>query len=378
MTSPLRYLPAVLLLAAAAACAKPAPPTKQPVAVTVTRSTKGDAPYLIEANGIAEPMQTVAIQSQVAGVLMRTTFREGDEVKAGQLLFEIDPRPYVAALRQAEAQLARDVAQAENARRDADRFATLVQKDYVTKSQADQATANAAALAAAVDAGRANVAAAKFNADNASIRSPVSGKTGSLLVRDGNLVSPGSREPLVVINQIHPILVRFSVNERDFPLVQQYAAAHPLRVRVLGADPRVPTVEGTLSFVDNGVDTTTGTVTLKARFPNDDRKLWPGQFVRVQLELFTQPNAVLVPSQSVMTSQNGTFVFVIDEKQEAVMRPVTVARILGEQSLIEKGLESGERIVVEGTAKLAPGSKVDIKGEAAPAPVAAARGGVTP
>ncbi len=369
-----------LSLFALGACSKPSAPVKAPVAVTVTTSTKGDVPYLVDANGVAEPMQTVAIQSQVAGVLMRSHFREGDEVQAGQILFEIDPRPYEAALAQAQAQLARDIAQAENARRDADRYATLVQKDYVTKSQADQATANAAALAAAVEASKANVAAAKFNADNAIIRAPVAGKTGSLLVRDGNLVSPSAREPLVVINQIHPILVRFSVNERDFPLVQQYATGHTLKVRVVGGVPNTQPAEGTLSFVDNGVDTTTGTITLKARFPNDDRKLWPGQFVRVQLELFTQPNAVMVPSLAVMTSQNGTFVFIIDDKKEAVMRPVTVARTLGEQSLIEKGLEGGERIVVDETAKLAPGSKVDIKGEAAPAtqPLASTRPGATP
>jgi multidrug efflux system membrane fusion protein len=374
------YLSVVLSLFVLGACSKPAAPVKAPVAVTVTTSTKGDVPYIVDANGVAEPMQTVAVQSQVSGVLMRTLFREGDEVKAGQLLFEIDPRPYQAALAQAQAQLARDIATAENARRDAERFATLVQKDYVTKSQADQASANAAALAAAVEAGKANVAAAKFNADNAFIRAPVAGKTGALLVRNGNLVSPGAREPLVVINQIHPILVRFSVSERDFPLVQQYATGHTLKVRVVGGVPNATPGEGTLSFVDNGVDTTTGTITLKARFANDDRTLWPGQFVRVQLELFTQPNAVMVPSMSVMTSQNGTFVFIVDDKKEAVMRPVTVARTLGEQSLISKGLDGGERIVVDGTAKLAPGSKVDIKGEATPPvqPPATTKAGVTP
>lgn len=368
----------IVTLFAAAACAKPSAPAKLPVAVTVATTTKGDAPYLIEANGVAEPMQTAAVQSQVSGVLQRVMFREGDEVREGQLLFEIDPRPYEAALHQAEAQLARDMAQAENAKRDADRFASLVQKDYVTKSQADQATANAAALAAAVEAGRALVAAARFNRDNASIRAPVSGKTGALLVREGNLVQPGARAPLVVINQIHPILVRFSVNERDFPLLQQYASGHSLKARVVGGLPNARIPEGSLSFVDNGVDTTTGTIALKARFPNDDRKLWPGQFVRIQLELFTQPNAVMVPSQAVLTSQNGTFVFVVDDKKTAVMRPVTVSRTLGEQSLIEKGLEGGERVVIDGTAKLAPGSKVDIKGEAAPEPVAASRSGVTP
>jgi multidrug efflux system membrane fusion protein len=313
----------------------------------------------------------------VGGVLVRTHFQEGDEVRAGQLLFEIDPRPYAAALRQAEAELARDVAQAENARRDAARFARLVEKDYVTRSQADQATATATAFEAAVEAGRANVASAKFNLDNATIRAPVSGKTGSLLVREGNLVTPGVRTPLVVINQLRPILVRFAVNERDFPLVQRYAAGRSLKVRIV-PDPGAAALpaEGALSFVDNGVDTTTGMVTLKARFPNDDRALWPGQFVRVQLELFNQGDAVLVPTQAVLTGQEGTFVFLVDEKQEAVMRPVTAGRAVGDHTLIEKGLEGGERVVVDGTAKLAPGSRVDVKSQVAP--VAAGRGGVTP
>lgn len=372
-----RHVTRILAALLAAGCAKPAPPPKPPVAVTVATSGRGDAPYLVEANGIAEPAQTAAVQSQVGGVLVRTHFQEGDEVRAGQLLFEIDPRPYAAALRQAEAELARDVAQAENARRDAARFARLVEKDYVTRSQADQATATATAFEAAVEAGRANVASAKFNLDNATIRAPVSGKTGSLLVREGNLVTPGVRTPLVVINQLRPILVRFAVNERDFPLVQRYAAGRSLKVRIV-PDPAVAALpaEGALSFVDNGVDTTTGMVTLKARFPNDDRALWPGQFVRVQLELFNQGDAVLVPTQAVLTGQEGTFVFLVDEKQEAVMRPVTAGRAVGDRTLIEKGLEGGERVVVDGTAKLAPGTRVDVKSQVAP--VAAGRAGVTP
>ena len=371
-----RLAPALLGGLVLAACAKPSPPSRAAVAVTVATSARGDAPYVVEANGIAEPAQTAAVQSQVAGVLVRTHFQEGDEVRAGQLLFEIDPRPYAAALRQAEAELARDVAQAQNARRDAERFAKLVEKDYVTRSQADQATANATAFEAAVEAGRANVAAARFNLDNATIRAPVTGKTGSLLVREGNLVTPGVRTPLVVINQLRPILVRFAVNERDFPVVQQYARGRPLRVRIAPSPGLTIAAEGTLSFVDNGVDTTTGTVTLKARFPNDDGRLWPGQFVRVQLELFNQPDAVLVPTQAVLTGQEGTFVFLVDEKEEAVMRPVTVGRTIGDRTLIEKGLDGGERVVVDGTAKLAPGSKVDVKTPAAP--VAAGRPAVTP
>jgi membrane fusion protein, multidrug efflux system len=314
----------VVLMLAAAACAKPAVPPKAPVAVTVASSTQGEAPYVVAANGVVEPLQSVAIQSQVGGVLTQVHFKEGDEVREGQVLFSIDSRPYDAALRQAQAVLARDVAQAENAHRDAERYAALAAKDYVTRSQADQATANATALAALVDADRATVSAQRFNLDNATIRSPITGKTGSLLVRAGNLVRPGAAPPLVVINQIRPILVRFAVPDREFPQVQRYAAGKTLPARAIHSNGDGSAVAGTLSFVDNGVDSTTGTVLLKARFDNSDRQLWPGQFVRVELQLFSDPAAVLVPSQAVQTSQTGTFVFTIDDNGKAVMRTVTV------------------------------------------------------
>ena len=355
-----------VFLLAAVACSKPAAPTKPPVAVSVATSARGEAPYLVTANGLVEPMQSVSVQSQVGGVLLRVHFREGDEVQVGQLLFTIDPRPYEAALRQAEAVLARDQAQAENARRDSSRFAALVQKDYVTRAQADQAAANATALAAVVEADRAAVSNAKFNLDNATIRAPIAGQTGALLVREGNLVRPGAAPPLVVINQIRPILVRFSVPEREFPQVQRYASKGELPVRVRyapnEAKPEAP-VAGTLSFLDNEVDTTTGTVTLKGRFANEDRRLWPGEFVRVELELFTESGAVLVPSQAVQTGQDGAFVFVVDGEKKAVMKPVTPGRQVGDYTVIERGLDAGERIVTDGQGKLAPGSKVDIKDE---------------
>ncbi len=384
-----RTVPIALLLGAAA-CAKPAAPPKAPVAVTVASSTQGEAPYIVAANGVVEPLQSVAIQSQVGGVLTRVHFKEGDEVREGQVLFSIDSRPYDAALRQAQAMLARDVAQAENAKRDAERFAALVAKDYVTRSQADQATANAAALAAVVDADRATVSTQRFNLDNATIRAPITGKTGSLLVREGNLVRPGAAPPLVVINQIRPILVRFAVPDREFPQVQRYAAGKTLAARAIHSNGDGSAVPGSLSFVDNGVDSTTGTVLLKARFENGDRQLWPGQFVRVELQLFSDPSAVMVPSQAVQTSQTGTFVFTIDEKNKAVMRTVTAGRVVGDLTVIEQGLKVGERVVTDGQGKLAPGSTVAIKdavaprrGDAQPKDGAAARavdakGGVAP
>lgn len=355
---------ATLLLAAA--CAKPAKPAKTTVPVTVTLSELGDAPYQVTANGIVEPLQSVAVQSQVGGVLTAVKFKEGDEVQAGQILFEIDPIPYRAALQQAQAVLARDEAQFANAQRDADRYAALAKRDFVTRSQADQAMANATALKAVVDADKASLATAQFNLDNASIRAPVAGKTGALFVRQGNLVRPNATAPLVQINQIHPILVRFAVPEKELQLVQQYSrAGASLRATTRPSQDAAASVGvasvGVLSFVDNGVDTTTGTVTLKARFPNDDNRLWPGQFMPVTLDLFVERGAVLVPSVAVQTGQEGLFVWILDEAGKAQLRPVKVARAVGEKSVIASGLSAGERVVVDGQSRLTVGATADIK-----------------
>ncbi len=358
----------------AAACTKPAKPGKTTVPVTVTLAELGDAPYQVTANGIVEPLQSVAVQSQVGGVLTAVKFKEGDEVQAGQILFEIDPIPYRAALQQAQAVLARDQAQSANAQRDADRYAALAQRDFVTRSQADQAMSNATALKAVLDADKASVATAQFNLDNASIRAPVSGKTGALLVRQGNLVRSNATTALIQINQIHPILVRFAVPEKELQLVQQYSrGGAALRATARPAHDGVPVV-GALSFVDNGVDTTTGTVTLKARFPNDDNRLWPGQFMPVTLDLFVQAGAGLVPSVAVQTGQDGLFVWIVDDAGKAQLRLVKVARAFGEKSVIASGLSAGERVVVDGQSRLTVGATADIKtvGAAAKAPAAGA------
>lgn len=356
---------AVLAFAFGAACAKPDAPSKPPVPVTVAIASVGAAPYIVQANGIVEPKQTVAVQAQVGGVLTSVLFKEGDEVKQGQMLFTIDAVPYRAALQQAQAVLARDVAQWENANRDAQRYAALAQKDFVTRSQADQAASNAAALKAVLDADRANVASAQFNLNNATVRAPVSGKTGSIQVRQGNLARTGTNTPLVVINQIHPILVRFAVPERELAQVQEYARKGSIKARAMPGSAAGSvagrSVEGALSFVDNGVDTTTGNVTLKAQFENQDNLLWPGQFVPVQLELFVQQDAMLIPTQAIQTGQEGTFVFVIDDKNKAQMQPVTVGRAAGEMSVITKGLTAGTKVVVDGQSRLTVGATVDIK-----------------
>ena len=342
------------------ACAKPEAPPKPPVAVTVATAETGSAPYVVHANGLVEPAQTVAVQSQIGGVLMKVHFKEGDEVRQGQVLFEIDPRPFKAALDQANAVLARDEAQALSTKNDADRYEKLVLKDFVTKSQADQATASAAAAKAVVAADRASVDNAKFNLENATIAAPITGKTGILLVKQGNLVKPGSVPPLVVINQIHPIDVHFTVPDRELPLVQKYsAAAKKLRVLVT---PRgdASAEEGVLNMLDNGVDTTTGTVTLKAQFANQAGHLWPGQFVGVAVELYVQEGAVLVPTSAVQSGQDGAFVFVVKADNTVEVRAVTAGLVVGDKTVIEKGIEAGTRVVTDGQSRLTPNAKIEI------------------
>jgi multidrug efflux system membrane fusion protein len=350
----------ILALATAlTACSKPAAQVKPPVAVTVANAVRGEAPDLIVANGIVEPLQTVAVQSQVGGVLTAVHFKEGDAVNKGQVLFEIDPRPFKAALDQAVANLARDNAQLISFQNDANRYAALVLKDFVTKSQADQATAAAEAQKAVIEADKATIDNAKFNLDNATITAPISGKTGSLLVKQGNLVKPGSAPPLVVINQIEPILVHFTVPDEQFPNVQKYSAGGELHVSVMPRGATTPE-EGTLNFLDNGVDTTTGAIMIKAEFANKAGRLWPGQFVSVALQLFVDKNAVLVPTTAVQMGQDGQFVYVVNKDLKAVVQPVTIGRTIGDRTVITKGVDVGNRVVTDGQSRLTPNAKVEV------------------
>ncbi len=345
-----------------AACSKSDPQRQPKVPVVVSTVKRTTVPFVVLANGVAEPMQTVAVESQVNGILNRVTFAEGQPVQVGQVLFEIDSRPYAAVLDQARAQLARDEAMAVSATREAARYAALVKQGYVTSSQADQAQATAASGAATVAADRANVQKAALDVANSTIRAPISGRTGSLLVRQGNLVKANSNPPLVVINQIQPILVRFSVPQSQFPDIQRYyRSGNALLVRATPSEGSGVPVQGGLAFVDNNVDSTTGTVLLKARFTNPDGTIWPGQYMNVSLQLFVDPNALTVPAQAVMTGQQGTYVYTIDTANTAKQRSVQVARTVDSVSVIASGLKDGERVVVDGQSRLVPGSKVVIK-----------------
>lgn len=369
---------AVLLLGVAAGCAKDSQTKEPPTPVTVAAATLTTVPYSLPANGVVEPVQTVAVQPQVSGQIVEVAFHEGDEVHKGQVLFRIDPRPFQAALRQAEAALARDQAQATNAAREAERYDALVDKGYVTKSQADQLKATAAAQAAVVEADRAAVEAARLDLGYATIRAPIDGRTGSLLVKVGNQVRVPNATPLVVINQLHPVLVRFTVPARTLSELQRVLRAGDaprVHVAPTGADSSHLSLAevGTLDFVDNAVDTTTGAITLKARFPNSSGALWPGQFLNVTLDLYEQRNAVTVPAVAVETGQEGSYVYVIDQSGHAQMKPVTVSRTVGEVAVISSGVEAGTRVVTDGQSRLYPGAQVVVRSAGGPASMGTAR-----
>jgi membrane fusion protein, multidrug efflux system len=355
---------AISIASVLATACKEAPASKvPPVPVVLAAATTIAAPLTVIANGVVEPLQTVAVQAQVGGTLDAVTFHEGDDVQAGQVLFRIDPRPFEVALRQAEAALARDSAQAQSAQRDAERYKALVEKDYVTKSQADQAEASAAALKATVVADHATVDNAKLNLNYTTIRAPIAGRTGRLLVRQGNVVRPNA-EALVVINQLHPILVRFPVVQHDFPAVHRRYAAGNTPVRVVTADSGAVSEAGSLAFLDNAVDSLTGTVTAKARFVNQGNVLWPGEYVRVSLELAVEANTVAVPTRAVLAGQQGSYVFVVGNDKVATVRPISPGRVVGEFTTIAEGIKPGEQVGIDGQSRLTPNAHVEVKAPA--------------
>jgi len=344
---------------AAAACGDTHTPPPQIVPVTVAMVERSAVPWEIGATGTVEPLQTVAVASQVSGILTDVGFSEGDEVRRGQVLFQIDPRPFQAALQQAQAVHAKDQAQLVAAEQDVKRYESLVEKDYVTPQQFEQMKANAASLRATVEADEAAVENARLNLQYATIRAPIDGRAGALLLKKGNLVRAAG-QTLVVVNQLRPILVRFSVPASNLTDIRKYQS-DSLVIHAQPASGVGATVQGTLSFLDNAVDTTTGTIMLKGIFPNKGGELWPGEFVNVALELFVEKDAIIAPAPAVVQSQNGTFVYVI-ENDTARTRDVTVARTVGDIAVIAKGLSPGEMVVTDGQLRLTPGAKVQIKG----------------
>ena len=304
-------------------------------------------------------MQTVAVTAQTTGALLDVLFHEGDFVKRGQPLFHLDPRPLQAAVDQAKAALARDEAQADAARKDDERYAKLADMGYVSRSQSDQMHATAVAQAATVAADRAALRSAQVSLGFTTITAPIAGRTGSLLVRPGNNVSP-SGGPLVVINQLSPVLVRFPVLEQDFAPLQSAVATHPLVVQAASNDSAQVHETGQLSFLDNAVDSLTGTVTGKANFPNVSHTLWPGELVFLSVQLDVQRGVLAVPTDAVLTGQQGTYVYVLSVNNTALTRAVTTGLQVGDMTVVQRGLIGTERVIIDGQSRVNPNGKVAI------------------
>jgi membrane fusion protein, multidrug efflux system len=348
-------------------------------------------PVTLEAVGTVEAISTVAIRSQVTGQLREVGFTPGQHVRKGQLLFALDPRPFQAAIRQSEAVVARDTAQATNAKAQSTRLADLFKRGLLARNEYEAQAATAAALDASLQADQAQVEQAKLNLQYANITAPIDGRAGGLMVHPGDLVRANDTSPLVTINQLSPIYVTFSVPARYLMDIRRYAARSPLVVSVKGqagapgsppssaideetgapvSDPAPgasagPTGRGTVTFIDNAVDPSTATITLKGTFPNGSGDLWPGLFVQVSLRLSSEPHAVVVPATAVQASQRGSYVYIIKKDRTVEMRDVAVERQQGDEDVIARGLDGGEEVVTDGQLRLTPGAHVTTRRERA-------------
>jgi membrane fusion protein, multidrug efflux system len=332
------------------------------VPVTVANAVQKSMPITIIGIGTVIAASTVSVHAQITGEMTSVTFKEGEDVEQGQVLVTLDKRPLEAALAQAQATLEKDMAQAANARAQATRYQDLLQRGIATREQVDTMRTQAAALDATVAADRANVDNAKVQLTYATIKSPMAGRTGLLQIHPGNLVRAQDTNPIVTINKITPVYVSFSVPEAQLPALKRYMAAQGTlpATAIPPTDTGAPS-SGRVNFIDNAVDPTTGTIKVKGTFPNEDRRLWPGQFVNVTVTLTADPAAIVVPSPAVQTGQQGTFVFVVKTDQTVELRPVTVARIVGDDTVIQSGVTPGETVVTDGHLRLVPGSRISVK-----------------
>jgi multidrug efflux system membrane fusion protein len=335
-----------------------------PLTVRAVQAIVKPMPVLIEAVGTVEPEHSVQVRAQVSGVLKSVEFKEGDRVKAGQILFQIDPATYEAQYKQALAQLERDKAQLENARAQQQRLEPLLKREFITQQEYDVAVTSTKSLEATVAADQAVAEQSRIQLSYARIAAPISGRTGALAVKSGNLVqAAGGGVPLVTINTMDPILVGFSIPERQLEEIRKYQSDRQMRIEILPDRNAPPVAEGRLVFVDNTVTLQTGTVLLKTRVPNPKELIWPGQFVNVRIVLTIEPESVVVPEAAVQPGQDGSFVYLIDENSKVKVQPVTVARQLGAEIVIATGVKAGDRVITQIPQALTPGATVTIAGE---------------
>jgi multidrug efflux system membrane fusion protein len=360
--------------AAAQSRSAPAPAPAAPV--TADKATARDMPVYVRGLGTVQAYNNVSVKSRVDGTIVKVDFTEGQEVKKGDLLFEIDPRPFQAILAQAQASLARDQAQLANAQRNADRDKPLVGKEFISRQQFDTDNTSATALEATVASDKAAIDAAQLNIDYAAIRSPIDGRTGARQIDIGNLVHASDSTALVTITQLKPIFVSFTAPQNQLDAIRQAQidqaqskADVPAEAWTQGEGRQI--AKGGLTLIDNQIDASTGTIHLKASFDNSDEALWPGEFVDMRLQVETLKNAVTVPARSIQAGPNGSYLFVIKPDNSVEQRIVTVAETEGDVAAIAKGLSAGEQVVVDGQYRLQQGTKVSIlPPQSQPAPAA--------
>lgn len=343
------------------------PPAAPPVTVSVAPVIRQTMPVRVQAIGNVEAFSTVAVKARVDGQIVAVNFKEGQEVRKGEVLFRLDARPFEAALKQAEANALRDVASRDQARSQERRYRDLLEKNFISKEAYAQIRTNAETAEATARASEAALESARLNLAYCTIASPIEGYAGRVLLQVGNLVKANDVNPLVVINQVRPIFVTFSVPEQNLQAIREYQARGALPVSVAAPGGGRTLAEGVLVFIDNAVDPTTGTIKLRARFANPDAGLWPGQFVNLSVRLYDDPDALVIPSAAVLTGPEGRYVYVIRPDGTAEVRTIQVARSEGEQAVVTRGLASGERVVTRGTLRLSPGARVQIlEAKAAP------------
>jgi multidrug efflux system membrane fusion protein len=332
------------------------------VPVTVAPVVRKTMPVRIVAIGNVEAYTTVAVKARVDGEIDSVHFKEGDEVRQGALLFQIDPRPLQAALQQAEATLLRDQALLDRAKAQDVRYKDLLAKEFISKDAYEQVRTNTETAAATVRADQAAVDSARLQLGYCTIRAPVTGYAGKIMIQQGNLVKANDAAPLVTINQVVPIYATFSVPEQALSEIREYQGKGQLKVEARLANSDKPPVSGRITFIDNGTDLTTGTIKLKAEFANTDKALWPGQFVNVGLILREQQDALIVPSAAVQNGPNGQYVYVVQPDQTAALRQIRIARADGTETVVATGVKAGEQVVTVGQLRLSPGARVSVAG----------------
>ena len=359
----LLLLPGVLVLSGCNTNVQPPSSTggRPPVPVIAASVEQRDIPVQINAIGNVEAYQTVMVRSQVNGQIQKVLFREGDDVRKDQLLFQLDKRPFQAELEKATGQLKHDEAQAENSKLQAERYSSLEAPGVVSHEQADQMRTQAKADASAVGADKAAVEAARVQLLYTDIVSPIDARAGVLMINLGNLVKANDKPYLVQLNQVSPIYVTFSVPEAQLDAVRRHFSPGQLKVLAYPKGQTSDGAVGRLTFIDNGVDTTTGMFKLKGTFQNEDRRLWPGQFVDVVLELSTQKNVTVVPTKAILNGQQGEYVYVVRANSTAESRPVKSAGAYQNLTVVSDGLKTGERVIVNGQLRVSPDAKVNVQ-----------------